>query len=110
MFEASQNHLIDSQGPPRYSREQLSRPLGVLNKIVIAEDDDAIAHMVNMALGDAGFLCMRARDGDEAINLVRHHAPDLMVLDVMMPRTDGLEVVRRLRADVQTSRTPVGAW
>jgi len=79
----------------------------VLNKIVIAEDDDAIAHMVNMALGDAGFLCMRARDGDEAINLVRHHAPDLMVLDVMMPRTDGLEVVRRLRADVQTSRTPV---
>lgn len=79
----------------------------MLNKIVIAEDDDAIAHMVNMALGDAGFLCMRARDGDEALSMVRTHAPDLMILDVMMPHTDGLEVVRRLRADVQTSQTPV---
>ena len=43
----------------------------LLKKIVIAEDDDAIAHMVNMALGDAGFLCLRARDGDEALKLVK---------------------------------------
>src|ERR1043165_6901350 len=41
----------------------------LLKKIVIAEDDDAIAHMVNMSLGDAGFLCLRARDGDEALKL-----------------------------------------
>src|SRR5215467_7665686 len=64
----------------------------LLKKIVIAEDDDAIAHMVNMALGDAGFLCLRARDGEEALRLVKAHDPDLLVLDVMMPRVDGLEV------------------
>src|SRR4029453_3106503 len=75
--------------------------------IVIAEDDDAIAHMVNMALGDAGFLCLRARDGDEALKLVKAHAPDLLVLDVMMPRVDGLEVARKLKADVMWSRTPI---
>ena len=79
----------------------------LLKKIVIAEDDDAIAHMVGMALGDAGFLCLRARDGDEALKLVKAHDPDLLVLDVMMPRVDGLEVARRLKADVMWSRTPI---
>src|SRR3954454_476487 len=79
----------------------------LLKKIVIAEDDDAIAHMVSMALGDAGYLCLRARDGDEALKLVKAHDPDLLVLDVMMPRVDGLEVARRLKADVMWSRTPI---
>jgi PleD family two-component response regulator len=79
----------------------------LLKKIVVAEDDDAIAHMVNMALGDAGFLCLRARDGDEALKLVKAHDPDLLVLDVMMPRVDGLEVARRLKSDVMWSRTPI---
>lgn len=79
----------------------------LLKKIVVAEDDDAIAHMVNMALGDAGFLCLRAADGEEALNLVRMHAPDLLILDVMMPRIDGIEVARRLKADVMMSRIPI---
>jgi DNA-binding response OmpR family regulator len=79
----------------------------LLKKIVIAEDDDAIAHMINMALGDAGFLCLRASNGEEALNLVRLHTPDLLVLDVMMPRMDGKEVARRLKSDVLLSRTPI---
>ena len=79
----------------------------LLKKIVVAEDDDAIAHMVSMSLGDAGFLCLRARDGDEALRLVKAHDPDLLVLDVMMPRMDGLEVARRLKSDVVWSRTPI---
>ncbi|MBK9030679.1 MAG: response regulator [Myxococcales bacterium] len=79
----------------------------MFKKIVIAEDDDAIAHMVSMALGDAGFLCLRAYDGDEALRLVRAHDPDLLVLDWMMPRVDGIEVARRLKSDVMWSRTPI---
>jgi CheY-like chemotaxis protein len=79
----------------------------LLKKIVVAEDDDAIAHLVNMALGDAGFLCLRARDGAEALSLVRVHTPDLLVLDVMMPRLSGLDVARKLKADVILSRTPI---
>ncbi len=63
--------------------------------------------MVNMALGDAGYLCLRARDGQEAVNLVRTHTPDLLVLDVMMPRMDGIEVTQRLRNDVLLSKTPI---
>jgi DNA-binding response OmpR family regulator len=79
----------------------------LLKKIVVAEDDDAIAHMVSMALGDAGFLCLRATDGEEALNMVRLHTPDLLVLDVMMPRMDGIEVARRIKGDVLLSRTPI---
>ncbi|HET6611604.1 MAG TPA: response regulator [Kofleriaceae bacterium] len=79
----------------------------LLKKIVVAEDDDAIAHLINMALGDAGFLCLRARNGTEAIAMCRMHAPDLLLLDVMMPDLDGLEVARRLKADVLLSRTPI---
>jgi DNA-binding response OmpR family regulator len=79
----------------------------LLKKIVVAEDDDAIAHLITMALGDAGFLCLRARDGSEALNLVRVHAPDLLVLDVMMPRMDGREVAKRVKADVILSKTPI---
>ena len=79
----------------------------LLKKIVVAEDDDAIAHLVAAALGDAGFLCLRARDGDEAIALARREAPDLLILDVMMPHTDGLEVAKRLKADVIASRIPI---
>jgi len=79
----------------------------LLNKIVVAEDDDAIAHLINMALGDAGYLCLRARDGNEAMRLVRSHTPDLLVLDVMMPQQDGLAVARALRSDVLVSGTPI---
>jgi len=79
----------------------------LLKKIVVAEDDDSIAHLVNMALGDAGFLCLRARDGVEAMNLVRVHAPDLLVLDVMMPRLSGHDVAKKIKGDAILSRTPI---
>ncbi len=79
----------------------------LLKKIVVAEDDDAIAHMVAATLGDAGFLCLRARDGEEALSLARREVPDCLVLDVMMPRLDGMEVAKKLKADVLASRIPI---
>src|SRR5690606_38772858 len=94
---------VDSVRRRRYTWGQVKRGSHramLLKKIVVAEDDDAIAHLINMALGDAGFLCLRARDGAEAINLVRVHAPDLLVLDVMTPRVSGHEVARKLKGDV----------
>jgi PleD family two-component response regulator len=79
----------------------------LLKKIVIAEDDDNIAHLLGATLGDAGFLCLRARDGEEALTLCRRASPDLLVLDVMLPKLDGIEVTRRLKADVLVSRIPI---
>ncbi|HJZ83708.1 MAG TPA: response regulator [Polyangia bacterium] len=79
----------------------------LLKKIVVAEDDDGIAHMLAAALGDAGYLCLRARDGEEALALVRAQLPDALLLDVMMPKLSGIDVVRKLKADVMSSRVPV---
>ncbi len=79
----------------------------MLKKIVIAEDDDAIAHMVGMALGDAGFLCIRARDGQEALQITKMHQPDVLVLDIMMPRMDGRQVASKLKEDVLLSKIPI---
>lgn len=79
----------------------------LLKKIVVAEDDDAIAHMVTMALGDAGYLCIRARDGAEALQITRMHQPDLLVLDVMMPRLDGRQVAKKIKEDVLLSKIPI---
>jgi DNA-binding response OmpR family regulator len=79
----------------------------LLKKLVVAEDDDAVAHLVAATLGDAGFLCLRARDGEEALNLTRTELPDTLVLDIMMPKMDGIEVCKRLKEDVILSRIPI---
>jgi PleD family two-component response regulator len=79
----------------------------LLKKLVIAEDDDAIAHLVAAGLGDAGYLCLRARDGEEALDLVRSELPDLLVLDLMMPKLDGIQVCKRIKSDVVLSRVPI---
>jgi len=76
-------------------------------KLVVVEDEDAIAHLVERVLGDAGYLCLRARDGEQALRMVRSEAPDLVILDVLMPKLDGIEVVRRLKSDPILSRAPV---
>jgi len=78
-----------------------------LKKVVVVEDEDAVAHLIEASLGDAGYLCLRARDGEEAIKLAKREDPDLLILDILMPRLDGLEVVKRLKADPLQSKIPV---
>jgi PleD family two-component response regulator len=78
-----------------------------LKKVVVGEDEDAIAHLIEATLGDAGWLCLRGRDGEAALALVREEDPDLLILDVLMPRMDGLETVKRLKADPVLSKVPV---
>jgi CheY-like chemotaxis protein len=78
-----------------------------LKKVVVVEDEDAVAHLIEAALGDAGYLCLRARDGEEALRLAKREDPDLLILDILMPKMDGLEAVRRLKMDPVQSRIPV---
>jgi DNA-binding response OmpR family regulator len=78
-----------------------------LKKVVVGEDEDAISHLIEAALGDAGWLCLHARDGEAVIELVGREGPDLLILDVLMPKLDGLETVRRLKADPVNSKVPV---
>ena len=79
----------------------------LLKKLIIAEDDDDTAYLLLTALGDSGFLCLRARNGEEALNLTRTELPNALLLDVMMPKMDGITVCKRLKADVLLSRIPI---
>ena len=79
-----------------------ARPL-----ILVADDEDDVRDLVVYRLTRSGYDVVEARDGDEALQLAARTTPDLAVLDVMMPKVDGYEVTRRLRADAATSRIPV---
>jgi two-component system, OmpR family, response regulator len=67
--------------------------------ILIADDDPHIRELLAFALAKAGLDIVEAGDGEEALAKAAAHKPDLVVLDINMPRMDGLEVCRRLRAE-----------
>ncbi|MBN8841475.1 MAG: response regulator, partial [Sphingomonadales bacterium] len=66
--------------------------------ILVADDDPHIRQLLVFALAKAGLDTLEAGDGEAAIEMVARHQPDLVVLDINMPRMDGIEVCRRLRA------------
>src|SRR4051812_2067990 len=72
---------------------------GVCANIMVAEDDAKQAELVRRYLEHEGHSVTIVGDGRTALDRVRHREPDLLVLDVMMPRADGLDVVRILRAE-----------
>jgi diguanylate cyclase (GGDEF)-like protein len=75
--------------------------------ILVVDDDDDIATFVAFNLKMHGFDVIRARDGQDALDLMEKSRPDLAVIDWMMPRMDGVELTRRLRAEPLTSALPV---
>lgn len=72
--------------------------------ILLVDDDPHIRQLLVFAFGKAGLQTIEAGDGEEALAQVERHGPDLVILDINMPRMDGLEVCRRLRA---TSEVPI---
>lgn len=76
-------------------------------RILIVEDDPDIAELVARYLDKAGYTTTRLSSGREALDAVRAKAPDLIVLDLMLPQMDGLEVCRALRANDKTAAIPI---
>ena len=72
-------------------------------RAVIVDDEQAIVDLVRYHLEKEGMLCFEASDGDTALKLAREHRPDLLVLDLMLPGVDGLEICRLLRRDQNTA-------
>ena len=85
----------------------MSDPAGDQPVILAADDDEDILQLVSFRLGRSGYRVLQAHDGEEAVALALEHEPDLAVLDVMMPKMDGFEVVRRLRAEEATKSIPI---
>ncbi len=78
------------------------------NKKILAVDDERhIVRLIQVNLERAGYQVITAFDGPEAVKKVESDKPDLVVLDVMMPKMDGFEVLKRLQANPETRDIPV---
>jgi len=89
---------VDELGPEPEERPDL---------ILVVDDDQDIAGFVEFNLKIQGYDVIRARDGEHALEVMQDNRPDLAVVDWMMPRMDGVELTRRLRAEPLTSALPV---
>lgn len=67
------------------------------NHVLIVEDEESILLSLEFLLGKEGYIVSTARDGAEALRLLQVQAPDLVLLDVMLPLIDGFELCRRIR-------------
>jgi two-component system phosphate regulon response regulator PhoB len=76
-------------------------------RVVIADDDPDIRRLVQITVSNAGCDVTVASDGEQALELIRQSPPDLVILDVLMPRMDGWEVARELKADPLTQSIPI---
>jgi DNA-binding response OmpR family regulator len=75
--------------------------------ILVADDEEDLRELVSYRLTRSGYDVIAAGDGQEALELAAEHTPDLMVLDVMMPKLDGYELTRRVRAEAALRSIPV---
>lgn len=82
--------------------ETITRPL-----VLIAEDEPAIQRVAVAAVTSLGYSVLLARDGAEAIEMAQIYRPDLLLSDALMPKMDGREVCRQLKADARTRKIKV---
>ncbi len=78
-----------------------------MSKILIAEDERDIRDLITFTLSFAGFEVVAASNGEEAVNLAKQEAPDLILMDVRMPRMTGYEACELLKADANLKNIPV---
>ncbi len=76
-------------------------------KILVVDDEDHIRRILKFQLEKHGYRVVLAENGEVALEIVRRESPDLILLDLMMPRIDGFETCRRIRQNFQTSQIPV---
>ncbi len=75
--------------------------------ILIIEDDSFLRELLKKKLGSFGFGVLEAIDGDKGMKRAREDKPDLILLDLLLPTTDGFEVLSKLKQDEATSAIPV---
>lgn len=75
--------------------------------VLVADDDADILLLLSLTLERGGYDVVTASNGEQALHAALHRAPDLIVLDLMMPILDGCAVTRELRSDERTRDTPV---
>jgi len=84
---------------PESAREVLTHPDGTPVRVLVVDDENNLTELLSMALRYEGWDVRASADGRTAVSIAREFKPDAVVLDMMLPDIDGLEVLRRLRAD-----------
>lgn len=75
--------------------------------ILVVDDEKKIRELLDLRLSAEGFQVIQAVDGEEGVAQARKHSPDLILMDVMMPKMDGAEAANELRQDPATKDIPV---
>lgn len=76
-------------------------------RILVADDNETNRHILQLRLKANGYEVLHASDGEQALAMTREQRPDLILLDIMMPKLDGIEVCKRLKADAELPFTPI---
>jgi len=76
-------------------------------KVLVVDDEIYIVHILDFSLGMEGYEVLTALDGEQALEKAKTEQPDLIVLDIMMPKLDGYETCKMLKADDTTKNIPV---
>lgn len=78
-----------------------------MRKVLVVDDLQSELDRISCLLQKAGIDVVKAQDGEEAIQKIQEEIPDLVILDVIMPRANGFEVIRELRDDDRTKSLPI---
>lgn len=78
-----------------------------MKTIVVVEDDRDLARLIQLKLTKESYKVVNAYDGIEGLEKIRGEVPDLVILDIMMPKMNGFQVLKEMRADPATKNTPV---
>jgi DNA-binding response OmpR family regulator len=78
-----------------------------MQKLLIVDDEEGVRALVRMTLNTSEYQIFEACDGTEALGMARHHHPDLMLLDVMLPDLSGIEICRELKEDPSMATTTI---
>jgi len=94
---------MDEIGQGRVSDWGVKHPMDNI-RILVVDDDEKIIKFLRVNLSEEGWRILTAKDGDEALQMVGNYLPDIVILDIMMPKVDGFEVCCQLR---QWSQVPI---
>ena len=76
-------------------------------RILVADDSQAVRDILQMSLETLGYSVVLAEDGERAMERIQQEHPDLIIVDVMMPKVNGFQICRRVKSDPGTRKTPV---
>jgi CheY-like chemotaxis protein len=99
-------NYIEKPAPPA---ELLRRVSAIVDQpyIIVADDDPDIIEAISTVLESRPYNIAAARDGEQCLEMIRKRSPDLLLLDLLMPRMDGFAVIRELQSDPATAKIPI---